>query len=364
MPFSAFDSAAMQRAIELARRGEGSVEPNPLVGAVVAAADGDPRLVGEGWHRRFGGLHAEVEALALAGDRARGGTLYVTLEPCGHHGKTPPCTEAIIAAGIARVVAAVGDPHPLVAGKGLARLAAAGITVDVGLEEMAAMRLTSPYRSLLTRGRPWVIAKWAAGTAGGLESPPGRRWLSSETSRERVHSLRGRVDAIVIGSGTALTDDPLLTPRPSGPRIPLRVVIDGRGRLSRDARLVRTAREVPLLVATGPAADPAWTDGLRADGAEVWIGPAGDPAQRLHALWAELGRRRCTNVLLEGGPLLLRAAFAAGGIDEAWVFITDGPTATADPAAAISDVPGLAIETVDLLGGDILVRGRIAPVER
>lgn len=363
MAFTAFDSAAMQRAIEVARRGEGFVEPNPLVGAVVAPADGAPRLVGEGWHGRFGGPHAEVEALAAAGDRARGGTLYVTLEPCCHHGKTPPCTEAIIAAGIARVVAAAGDPNPLVAGKGLARLATAGIAVDAGLEETAALRLTNPYRSLLTRGRPWVIAKWAAGSTGGLESPPGRRWLSSEESRALVHTLRGRVDAIVVGSGTALTDDPLLTARPPGPRTPLRVVVDGRGRLSVASRLVRTAGAVPLLVATAPGADPHWIAGLRSAGAEVWIGPAGDPADRLHALWAELGRRRCTNVLLEGGPILLRAALLAGGVDEAWVFITDSPPATADPATAIGDVPGFSIDTVDLVGGDILVRGRIVPAD-
>lgn len=358
MAFSAFDSAAMLRAVELARRGEGLVEPNPMVGAVVAAAGATPHIVGEGWHEHFGGPHAEVMALAAAGEQARGGTIYVTLEPCCHHGKTPPCTDALIAAGIARVVAAAGDPHPLVAGQGLARLAAAGVRVDVGLAEDEAVRLTAPYRSLVTRGRPWVIAKWAAGPGGGLGSPPGRRWLSSEASRALVHRLRGRVDAILVGSGTALVDDPLLTPRPPGPRSPLRVVLDGRGRLGIDSQLVRTAAAAPLLVATGPAADPAWVNQIRAAGAEVWIGPDA-PDGRLPALLAELGRRRCTNVLLEGGASLLHAAFAAGAVDEAWVFVTDCAPAASDPVVAIHDVPGLSIDTVDIVGGDILVRGRV-----
>lgn len=361
MSFTAFDTAAMLRAVELARRGEGFVEPNPLVGAVVTSADDPTRIVGEGWHARFGGHHAETVALAVAGDRARGGTLYVTLEPCCHHGKTPPCTEAIVAAGIGRVVAATGDPNPLVAGKGFERLAAAGIAVDVGAAEAAALRITAPYRRLTIDGRPWVIAKWASGPGGDLSSPPGRRWLSSEDSRALVHRLRGRVDAIVVGSGTAIDDDPSLTARPAGARIPLRVVIDGRGRLPTDGTLATTASVVPLLVATGPNADPTWIKTLRQGGAEVWIGPASSAGERLHALLGELGRRRCTNVLLEGGPTLLRGAFAAGVVDEAWVFITDCPPTASGPDAAITDVAGLTIESAEVIGGDMLVRGRIGP---
>jgi len=353
MGFSPFDAAAMQRAVELARQGRGLVEPNPMVGAVVADA-AVPRYVGEGWHARYGGPHAEVVALARAGTQARGGTLYVTLEPCCHHGKTPPCTDAILAAGIRRVVAATVDPHPLVGGKGLARLAAAGIAVETGLGEAAALALTGPYRTLLLRRRPWVIAKWATGASGGLASPPGRRWLSSAGSRALVHRLRGEVDAIVVGSGTALADDPLLTARPAGPRTPLRVVLDGRGRLPLTSRLVATVAEAPVLVVTSAAADPAWVAALRAAGADVGVGTTSSPGARLAEVLAELGRRRCTNVLMEGGAQLLHEAFEAGLVDEAWVFVTDAPAA--DPSASIRDVAGLEIESVEMIEGDILLR--------
>ncbi|NDC53977.1 MAG: bifunctional diaminohydroxyphosphoribosylaminopyrimidine deaminase/5-amino-6-(5-phosphoribosylamino)uracil reductase RibD, partial [Planctomycetia bacterium] len=188
----------MRQALDLARRGAGHVEPNPLVGAVVTAADGT--LAGTGWHARFGGPHAEVVALAAAGGAARGGTLFVTLEPCCHHGKTPPCTAAITAAGIARVVVATGDPFAEVAGRGIAALRAAGIAVDAGLCEREAARLVAPFTKLVTAGLPWVIAKWAISLDGHVAAPaadgPTDRWISSEESRRLVHELRGRCDAI------------------------------------------------------------------------------------------------------------------------------------------------------------------------
>ena len=188
------------------------MEPNPLVGCVIAHG---ARVLGEGWHERFGGPHAEVAALAAAGPAARGATAYVTLEPCCHYGKTPPCSEALVAAGLARVVVAQADPFPQVAGGGLAQLRAAGIAVEVGLLEAAARQLNAPYLKLVTQGRPWVIAKWAMTLDGRIATQTGSsQWISNAASRAMVHRLRGRVDAILVGRGTAAADDPLLTARP------------------------------------------------------------------------------------------------------------------------------------------------------
>ena len=241
---SELDSWQMARALELAARGEGFVEPNPMVGCVIARG---AEIIGEGWHRKFGGPHAEVEALHVAGTRARGATLYVTLEPCCHQGKTPPCTDAILASGLGRVVVAQRDPFPAVAGGGIERLRQAGLAVEVGLREAEARRLNAPYLKLTESGRPWVIAKWAMTLDGKLASRTGdSRWISNEASRAIVHQLRGRVDAIVVGRGTAGQDDPLLTARPAGPRVATRIVLDTRASLASDSQLVTTAGEAPV----------------------------------------------------------------------------------------------------------------------
>jgi diaminohydroxyphosphoribosylaminopyrimidine deaminase/5-amino-6-(5-phosphoribosylamino)uracil reductase len=196
MTFSDADSRFMQRALELAIRGQGSVEPNPMVGAVVAQGE---EIVAEGWHARFAGPHAEIEAIRAAGDRARGGTLYVSLEPCCHHGKTPPCTDAIVAAGISRVVTAMQDPFPKVSGGGIGQLRSAGIQVEIGPCEAAARALNAPYLKLISAGRPWVIAKWAMTLDGRIASRGGySQWISGEASRDVVHRIRGRVDAIAV----------------------------------------------------------------------------------------------------------------------------------------------------------------------
>src|SRR5829696_4653150 len=213
----------MTRALGLAGRGRGWVEPNPLVGAVVVR---DGRVVGEGWHQKFGQAHAEVNALNQAGEAARGTTLYVTLEPCNHFGKTPPCTTAVIGAGVRRVVSAMLDPFPQVAGQGASRLREAGIVVEVGVGEAAARQLNAPYLKRLRTGRPWVHAKWAMTLDGKIATRTGRsKWITGEAARRRVHELRGRVDAILVGRGTLVADDPLLTARPPGPRTPARVVL-------------------------------------------------------------------------------------------------------------------------------------------
>ncbi|MGB8852023.1 MAG: bifunctional diaminohydroxyphosphoribosylaminopyrimidine deaminase/5-amino-6-(5-phosphoribosylamino)uracil reductase RibD [Pirellulales bacterium] len=358
MPFSPFDVAAMRRGIELARRGEGFVEPNPLVGAVVTAGE---RIIAEGWHPRFGGPHAEVVALDAAGAGARGATLYVTLEPCCHHGKTPPCTEAVIAAGIGRVVIAVRDPFPTVNGGGIAALRAAGLAVETGLLEAEALRLTAPFRTLVMAGRPWVIAKWAMSRDRRAAAPPGAgRWISSPESRALVHELRGRMDAILVGIGTALADDPLLTARPPGPRVPLRIVLDSRARLPLDSALAQSVGDAPLLVAVGPDAPAARIAALRSAGCEVWQSTAPSPADRLHALLRFLGDRRLTNLLVEGGPHVLQEFFAAGLIDEIWQFTAPCDYAS-HPAAALLPVfdepPPFDVESVSHPGGDTLVKG-------
>jgi diaminohydroxyphosphoribosylaminopyrimidine deaminase/5-amino-6-(5-phosphoribosylamino)uracil reductase len=246
------DESFMRRALDLARKGLGEVEPNPMVGAIIVR---DGRILGEGWHQKFGGPHAEVEALSAAktaGRDVRGATMYVTLEPCSHHGKTPPCTSAVLAAGIGRVVVAMEDPDEHVRGRGLAQLREAGVEVKCGLCEAEARELLAAYIKLRTRRRPWVICKWAQTADGYLALPAGEgRWISGEQSRQKVHELRACCDGICVGSGTVLADDPLLTNRSGRGRQPVRVVLDARLRTPSDSRLIATASAVsPVLLVT------------------------------------------------------------------------------------------------------------------
>jgi diaminohydroxyphosphoribosylaminopyrimidine deaminase / 5-amino-6-(5-phosphoribosylamino)uracil reductase len=307
----------MMRALLLAERGRGHVEPNPLVGAVVVR---DALVVGEGWHERFGQAHAEINALAAAGEAARGATLFVALEPCCHHGKTPPCTDAIQRAGIQRVVAAMLDPFPQVAGHGAAQLRAAGLVVEIGLCEAEARRLNAPYLTLVTAGRPYVHAKWAMTLDGKTCTRTGdSKWISNEASRRRVHELRGRMDAIIVGIGTVLADDPLLTARPPGPRTPTRIILDSHGRLPLHSQLVLTARDPPLLLVT--VENNAATAALQTAGCEVLtVGKdRGWPA--VANVLEALGKRRMTNILVEGGAEVLGSFFDASLVDEVWTFI-------------------------------------------
>jgi diaminohydroxyphosphoribosylaminopyrimidine deaminase/5-amino-6-(5-phosphoribosylamino)uracil reductase len=346
------DSSWMRLALNLAERGRGFVEPNPLVGAIVMR---DQEKVGEGWHQKFGEAHAEVNALAQAGAKARGATLYVTLEPCCHFGKTPPCTDAIIAAGIKRVVAAMGDPFPQVAGGGLAKLREAGIEVEVGVHEAEARRLNAPYLTLVTKQRPYVHAKWAMTLDGKSATRTGdSKWISGEESRRRVHEVRGRMDAIIVGAGTVRADDPLLTARPPGPRIATRVVLTKSGELPADCQLLRTVREAPVLVA-GPRLPEQW----RSRGCELLA------TESIVKLLAELGRRRFTNVLVEGGAGVLGAFRDAGLIDELHVFVAPklvgGGSKTAISgigAERIDDGLELADWTCEACGPDWYIHGQ------
>lgn len=356
----------MRRALDLAVQGQGHVEPNPMVGCVIVQG---AEIIGEGWHRRFGEPHAEVEALKLAGERAAGATMYVTLEPCCHHGKTPPCTKAILKAGITRVVAALRDPFPQVAGQGLAELEAAGVHTEVGVLAAESQQLNAPYLKLVRTGRPWVIGKWAMTLDGKIATRTGSSmWVSNESSRAVVHKLRGRMDAIMIGRETARRDDPLLTARPPGPRTPLRIVMDTHGSQSSDSQLVRTAQSVPLMVAVGSESLERDRCRLRAEGCEVWVGHAETHHSRLDALLDELGRRRMTNVLVEGGGRMLGSLLDHRQLDEIHVFIAPklvGGAASPVPTAGegvdqIAEALMLPSPQVEWLAGDIYIRGRIA----
>jgi diaminohydroxyphosphoribosylaminopyrimidine deaminase/5-amino-6-(5-phosphoribosylamino)uracil reductase len=374
-PFSSGEEI-MRRAIALAARGIGSVEPNPPVGAAIV--DDQMRLVGEGWHQRFGGPHAEVNALARAGDRARGATLYVTLEPCCHFGKTPPCVEAVVAARIRKVVVGMQDPFPQVAGKGIEQLRAANIDVEVGLLEPEVRRLTAPYRKLIETGRPWVHAKWAMTLDGRIASHAGEsKWISNAASRAVAHQLRGRMDAIVVGIGTVLADDPLLTARPPGPRVATRVVFDSQARLPLDSQLVRTTGEAPVLIVTGPRAARERLDRLCSKGAEIFEtetapAPPANARPDVGQVLLELGRRQMTNVMVEGGGELLGSFFDAQLIDEVHVFLAPkllGGAAAKSPLAGVGrpaplNLPDLESPTIEVLDGDVYVHGRLRSQDR
>lgn len=314
------DEDAMQLAIQFARQGFGSVEPNPMVGAVIMAPNRE--LIASGYHERFGKAHAEINAIRAAGEKTRGADLYVTLEPCSHFGKTPPCAEAVISAGFRRVIIGCQDPAPHVAGRGIQKLKDSGIDVVVGICEAEARRLIAPFRRFMLDHRPWVIAKWAMTLDGRIATCTGdSRWISSEASRRVVHDLRGRVDAIITGAGTVRADDPELTARPTGPRTAMRVVIDSTGEsLTRHSRLIGTVTKAPLLVCVSSRCKASTRENLIACGADVHVTDSSDVVD-VSTVLRELGRRGCTNAMVEAGPGLLGSFFDQKLIDEVHVFI-------------------------------------------
>jgi diaminohydroxyphosphoribosylaminopyrimidine deaminase / 5-amino-6-(5-phosphoribosylamino)uracil reductase len=357
------DQRYMAHALELARRGEGYVEPNPMVGCVLVR---DGQVVGEGWHQRFGGPHAEVEALNAAGSAARGATAYITLEPCSHTGKTPPCTQALIKSGVAKVVIGCRDPNPNVSGNGFAELEAAGVRCECSELEDEAKDLIAPFAKLASTGRPWVIAKWAMTLDGKIATHTGdSRWISSEASRAIVHKLRGRVDAVIIGSGTAGHDDPLLTARPAGPRTPTRIVLESKAALSPASQLAKTARDAPVMLVVTTVAPLERIAALQDLGIETWHSGENDAASRWLELLSELGRRQLTNVLVEGGAKVLGTLFDARAIDEVHAFIAPRLVGGAAP----SPIAGKGVAEMNLseslkrceieqTGGDAYIHGR------
>ncbi len=327
MNYSAADHAHMARALQLAERGLFTTPPNPRVGCVIVK---DGRVIGEGWHERAGTPHAEIHALAQAGDAARGATVYVTLEPCSHHGRTPPCAEALISAGVARVVAAMTDPNPLVAGGGISMLTLAGIRADVGLMEAGARALNPGFISRMTRQRPWVRLKTASTLDGKTALENGAsQWITGEAARADVQRLRAQASAILTGSGTVLADNPQMTVRDFDiGRQPLRVVVDSA------LATPPTAAILPALVACHTA-DPARWAALEAAGAEIVELPAGNGRVDLDALLTLLAQRGVNELHVEAGAGLNGALLEAGRVDE-WVAYV-APMAVGDAARGLFD---------------------------
>ncbi|MGI9472573.1 MAG: bifunctional diaminohydroxyphosphoribosylaminopyrimidine deaminase/5-amino-6-(5-phosphoribosylamino)uracil reductase RibD [Rubripirellula sp.] len=320
------DQGFMREALDLAALGEGFVEPNPMVGCVLVR---DGLLIGRGYHRSFGGPHAEVEALrSLAdGDTARGATAYVTLEPCCHYGKTPPCSRALIDAGVRRVVVAMRDPFPSVDGGGLRELQEAGIETTVGVLCHEAESLNAPYRKRLDSGRPWVIAKWAMTLDGRIATAGGQsQWITGADSRAEVHRLRGRVDAVAVGMGTVDGDDPSLTARSEEPgfrppRVATRAVFCRHRVPEANSKLVQSAGETPLTLVVGPEVTSKQRAAMRLAGASLIETETADPKQMVADALEVWGQDGMTNLMVEGGAELLASFFAAGEVDECHVYI-------------------------------------------
>lgn len=348
----------MRRALELAARGLASTDPNPRVGCVIAQGE---RIVGEGWHERAGGPHAEVQALGAAGGHAAGATAFVTLEPCNHHGRTPPCVDALLAARVARVVYAVDDPNPRVHGAGLARLRAAGVEVQGGLLQEAAARLNAGFLRRMRGGRPWVRLKQAMSLDGRTALADGAsRWITSAAAREDVHRWRARSSAILTGVGTVLSDDPELTARPAGApatRQPLRVVLDASLRTPPGARLL--AAGGGTLVICGRA-DAMRRGALEARGARVESLDA--PGGRLdpHAVLQRLAALEVNELWIECGPTLATAWLAAGLVDEWFLYMapcllgSDAlPLVTLRGMSAMAERPEFTIAGAERFGPDL-----------
>lgn len=319
----------MRLALKEAALGRGLVEPNPMVGCV-AIRDGV--LISSGFHRVYGGSHAEVDALQSLDVNSFGDlTIYVTLEPCSHFGKTPPCADFLVARKPKRVVIAMKDPYPEVSGRGIAKLLEAGIEVTVGVLEKEAKELNAPYLKLIAQARPWVIAKWAMTLDGAIATKVGdSKWISNEKSRAKVHQIRGQVDAIVTGIGTVLADDPMLNARlmdgTPPARIAKRVVLDRSLRIDIDSQLVRSASDIPLVVVANSNADSQKRTELEKHNVEVWTLPDSDPRSdksitTLEFAISRLGEQRATNILIEAGAQVLGAAMDAKSVDQIECFI-------------------------------------------
>ena len=352
----------MRQAIGLALRGRGRVEPNPMVGAVLVR---EGRVVGKGLHERFGGAHAEVNALDQAGEAARGADLYVTLDPCCRHGKQPPCVDAILAAGVGRAIIGAADPTQ---GEAAGILRRGGVEVIQGFLRDECDAVVAPFIKLRTRGRPWVTAKWAMTADGRIATRTGdSRWISGPASRRKAHELRALSDAIIIGVGTALADDPLLTCRIPGGRNPMRVALDRQARLPLESRLVRTTDEAPVCVFVKRPPE-ARARALRAAGCEVIDLAERDEEPDFDAALAALGERDITHALVEGGARVLAAAFQARSVDEVRVFIAPkivgGDDAPGPVAGAGVELMAGAIALTSprwsVIDGDALLEARVA----
>jgi diaminohydroxyphosphoribosylaminopyrimidine deaminase/5-amino-6-(5-phosphoribosylamino)uracil reductase len=360
------DEAHIGRALALAERGRGLVSPNPLVGAVVVSSDGV--VVGEGWHEGPGTPHAELSALREAGEAARGATLYTSLEPCNHFGRTPPCTEAIVSSGVSRVVASLRDPNPVVDGRGFAELERNGVEVREGPLAEEAARQNEAFVKHVRTGLPFITWKMAASLDGKVAARDGSsRWITGEAARADVHRLRAWSDAIVVGAGTAIVDDPSLTVRDPAYRghPPLRVLVDARGRVPASGDLFDDA--APTLVATTDLASQERREAWREAGAEVVVFGAEGQHVPLGDLVTLLGKRDVQGVLLEGGPTLAFAAVEDGLVDKVVVYLApkliggvDAPTVLGGRGfAPIGNAVRLRVRSFDPIGEDLKVEADV-----
>lgn len=367
----ASDIKYMQRALAVAEGGIGFVSPNPLVGCVIVK---DGRVVGEGYHERYGGPHAEANALREAGSEARGATLYVTLEPCCHTGKTPPCADAVLQAGVERVVIALGDPNPKVAGGGLARLRAAGVDVTLGICEAEARQLNETFLHYIQTQRPFVTLKCAVTLDGKIATRTGAsRWITGAPAREQVHRMRHAADASLVGLGTALQDDPQLTTRlPSGDGVnPLRIVVDSKLRLPVSSQLAVVAPDCRTLVATGERAPVEKQRQLEDQGVEILRLPSyADGRVDMEALLIALGARGIADLLVEGGATLSATLLQRRLVDKVTVFVApkmiggDGISVVAAfGAETMSDALQFYGMTSQSVGEDVMLEAYLKPLE-
>ncbi|MHC4681231.1 MAG: bifunctional diaminohydroxyphosphoribosylaminopyrimidine deaminase/5-amino-6-(5-phosphoribosylamino)uracil reductase RibD [Planctomycetota bacterium] len=363
------DVKYMQMALRLARRGISSVEPNPVVGAIIVKAN---QIIGRGYHKKFGGPHAEINALEdcqSLGVRPNGATMYVTLEPCSHHGKTPPCTQALISAGIARIFVAMTDPSEHANGRGIEQLREAGVEVHTGICETEAKLLNAPFVKYSTTGKCWVTLKWAQTIDGKLawaQKSNEQRWISSEVSRRDAHKLRRRSQAILVGINTVIVDDPLLTARPNRGTKAARIVMDSFLRLPLGCRLLETAKDCPVIVFSSRhavEANPWAADQITDKGAEVLAYPDTHGRSNLHCLLDELSRRGISQLLVEGGSTVLASFIKEHLTDEIVVYIapkilaSHGGAEIARPIGELAESVGLRYVDVARLGDDVRLSG-------
>ena len=359
----------MQVALKLARRGIGSVEPNPAVGAVLVKAN---QVIGKGWHKKFGGPHAEINALEdckTLGVNPKGATMYVSLEPCCHQAKTGPCTEAIIAAGVSKVVVAAIDPSEHANGKGVEQLRNAGIEVETDVCAVPARLLNAPFFKFAATGKTWVILKWAQSIDGKVayaDTTREQQWISGEQSRKDVHKLRRRAGGILVGVNTVIADDPLLTARPSKGKQATRIVLDSNLRIPLDCKLLATTKEAPVLILTSQQTlrgNPQIVEQVTQKGAEVLAYPEEEGCSNLHFLTCELAKRNVSQLLVEGGPTVITSFLKEQLVDEIVVYITPkilgrkGGVGINPPMAELTEAVGLHHVEIERFGDDVRLTG-------
>nr|WP_242985315.1 bifunctional diaminohydroxyphosphoribosylaminopyrimidine deaminase/5-amino-6-(5-phosphoribosylamino)uracil reductase RibD [Vallitalea okinawensis] len=357
----------MKRAITIAQKGEGFVNPNPLVGAIILK---DKKIIGEGYHAYYGGPHAEVNAINQATENTKGATMFVTLEPCNHFGKTPPCTEAIIASGISKVVVGMLDPNELVTGKGIQRLREAGIQVEVGCLEQAIAEQNRFFLKHIQDKKPYVIMKYAASLDGKIATATGEsKWITGEEARKAGHQLRQQVAGILVGVNTVIKDDPMLNVRIEKERLshPIRIIVDSTGKTPLDSQIVQTAKEMTTIIATTDKMDKDKQKAYEAMGIEVIRLPEVDQHVDMKVLMHEVGQRGINSILIEGGGTIHESALKADIVDEVVVLLApkliggkNALTAVEGKGfARLAEVPALRDMEVKVLGQDIMIKGKV-----